>query len=331
MRRAALFSLAAMAFLNAAIAQAQAKCQLAQIAQWAVRAEHYNPVVDGVINGQKIGVMLDTGAGVSLIHRSAAKKLRLATSPARGRRFFGVGGETQVQEAYIDEFRIGEARYKNWVALVAGEHELQSDVALLLGYDFFHQMDVEFDLPQNKVQLFEPKGCDNAWLAYWSKEAVALPLEAGDKIIVTVRINGKPLLAELDSGATYTSLSLEGALQVGVTPKTAGIASGGCSTGLGRVRVDKWIAPFDSFAIGDEVIRSPKLHFGDLWQHTKREETGSFIARRLPNLPDMLVGADFLRAHRVYVAHSQRKLYVSYAGGSVFPAGGGKPCSEFKD
>jgi tetratricopeptide (TPR) repeat protein len=32
----------------------------------------------------------------------------------------------------------------------------------------------------------------------------------------------------------------------------------------------------------------------------------------------MLLGADFLRAHRVLVAHSQGKMYFTYAGGPVF-------------
>ena len=32
----------------------------------------------------------------------------------------------------------------------------------------------------------------------------------------------------------------------------------------------------------------------------------------------MLLGADFLRAHRLLVAHSQRKIYFTYAGGTVF-------------
>jgi hypothetical protein len=42
----------------------------------------------------------------------------------------------------------------------------------------------------------------------------------------------------------------------------------------------------------------------------------------------MLIGSDFLRAHRVYIAHSQGKLYFSYVGGTVFPASPGKPCNE---
>ena len=239
---------------------------------------------------------------------------------------WGVGGETQVEEAYIDEFKIGDAAHKNWVALVSGEHEFPGDLALLLGYDFLHQMDIEFDLTQRAVRLFQPKGCDRASLAYWSKEAVAVPFEGGRRIFVPVRVNGKPLSAEVDTGATFSSLSAEAALQLGVTSQTAGVTAAGCSTGLGRVRVDQWLAPFESFAIGDELIRNPKIPFADLWHHTRYESTGSHVARRVDDLADMLLGSDFLRAHRVLIAHSQGKLYFSYVGGTIFPVTPGTPC-----
>jgi hypothetical protein len=35
----------------------------------------------------------------------------------------------------------------------------------------------------------------------------------------------------------------------------------------------------------------------------------------------MLLGADFLRSHRVLVAHSQRKLYFTYLGSWVLDGG----------
>jgi hypothetical protein len=199
-------------------------------------------------------------------------------------------------------------------------------LALLLGYDFFHQMDIEFDLPHRAVRLFQPKGCKGASLAYWGKEAVAVPLEGGRRIFLSVRVNGKPLSAELDSGATSSSLSAEAALQLGVTSQTAGVTSAGCSTGLGRVPVDQWLAPFESFALGNELVRNPKIPFGDLWQHTRYESTGSHVARRVDDLAEMLLGSDFLRAHRILVAHSQDKLYFSYVGGTIFPVQPAKPC-----
>ena len=38
----------------------------------------------------------------------------------------------------------------------------------------------------------------------------------------------------------------------------------------------------------------------------------------------MILGADFLRAHRVLLAISQRKLYFTYVGGKVFGNTGDK-------
>jgi len=35
------------------------------------------PILDGAINGQKIGILLDTGADISLVRLSAATKLGL--------------------------------------------------------------------------------------------------------------------------------------------------------------------------------------------------------------------------------------------------------------
>jgi hypothetical protein len=42
----------------------------------------------------------------------------------------------------------------------------------------------------------------------------------------------------------------------------------------------------------------------------------------------MLLGADFLRAHRLLVAHSQQKIYFTYAGGPVFRRAGAPDSSD---
>ncbi len=305
------------------------KCKLARVAEWPVRAEYHRPVVDGEINGKKIGILLDTGAQMSLVRRSATTKLGLTRYEAEGYRAFGVGGETRAEYVHIDEFRIGKAVRKNWRAVVAGEHDFGDDVAVLLGDDFFRQVDIEFDLAHNAVRLYETRDCEGASLAYWTAEpAGVVPIEAGAEVRLTVAINGKPVRAQLDSGASASMLAMPDAAQLGVTPDTAGVIAGGCTTGLGRKRVDSWIAPFESFAIGNEIIRDPKLRFAPVWEHTTKTETGSRLPSPVAGLPQMLLGADFLRAHRVLIAHSQRKLYFTYAGGTVFPSAPSKGCSD---
>ena len=313
---------------NAAAAETS-KCKLARIAEWPVRAEYHRPVVDGEINGRKIGILLDTGAQMSIVRRSATTRLGLTRYEAEGYRAFGVGGETRAEYVHIDEFRIGKAVRKNWRALVAGEHDFDGDIAVFLGDDFFNQVDIEFDLAHHAVRLYETKDCEAVSLAYWTTEpAGVVPIEAGSKIWVTVAINGKPVRAELDSGASYSVLSRADAARLGVTPESPGVVAGGCVTGEGKRQIDSWIGLFESFAIGNEIIRNPRIRFADLWQYTTYTETGSRLPARFAGQPDMLLGADFLRAHRVLIAHSQRKMYFTHAGGTVFPGKPSKGCSE---
>ncbi|TMH26281.1 MAG: hypothetical protein E6H63_13440 [Betaproteobacteria bacterium] len=282
---------------------AAANCKLMQIGEWRVKPHSGRLIVDGEINGQKIGVLLDTGAQNSVILRAAADRLGLTRQTAPGYRAYGVGGETYVEYTVLDEMKLGQGARRNWRVLVLGERELGQDHALLLGYDFFQQVDIEFDLPNDTVRLFQAEDCGNVSLAYWARgtaDVVSLAIDNEKPgILVPVKLNDRALLAELDSGASRSVVSRLVAAQIGVTPDTP-------------TRV---IGAFQSFVIGGEMIRNPEIRFTDL--SIASTQTGSRVALR-EDLRDMLLGLDFLRAHRVYVAHSQGRLYFAYSGGPVF-------------
>src|SRR3954468_4064891 len=99
-------------------------CKLARIAEWTVKPETGRLIVDGAINGQPIGVLLDTGAQSSTILRSEADRLGLTRQEAKGYRAFGVGGETQVEFTVIDELKIGNAARRNLRVFVMGERSM---------------------------------------------------------------------------------------------------------------------------------------------------------------------------------------------------------------
>jgi len=325
-----------LALAGGAAAEA-GKCKMGRIAEWPlrpVRTEYYPLVIDGAINGQKVGIVLETGGDVSLILRSAAKRLGL-TGHGAGR-VFGVGGEIHAEVTHVDEFRIGQAVWKNWRVRVAsegdfgGEGDLGGDVAVLLGDPFFEQVDVEFDLAHNAVRLYETKDCEGMSLAYWATEpAGEVPIEARSGIRFTVEINGKPIRAQLDSGSSTSILTKPDAARLGVTPESPGIVAGACIRDSETKRtLDTWIGQFESFAIGSERIRNPRIHFADLWKNMTYTKTGSRLPTHFVGRPDMLLGADFLRAHRVLVSRSQRKMYFTYAGGTVFPSKPSKGCNQ---
>ena len=313
-------------------AAATGKCTLARTAEWQVRTTRGVPIVDGAINGQKVGIMLDTGAGVSLLMRPAAERLGLVRYDAGSVRIIGVGGETKVETVSIDEFTIGGDKRRNVRMLVTGEHEFGGDVAVMLGEDFFRHVDIEFDLAHDMVRLFQVKDCEGKSLAYWATDGAGMiefdtVFGANPAIEFNVEINGQPVKAQLDSGASTSILTKPEAAALGVTPESPGVVSVGCGRGAGRKLIPTWVGPFGSFRIDNEIIRDPSIRFADIWKYSTYEGTGTRIAITVVH-PDMLLGADFLRSHRVLIAHSQQRMYFTYAGGTVFQPGSLTPCEE---
>ena len=309
--------------LPVAAATAQPACKLQQVAEWTVREDRNHLVIDGAINGKPIGVALDTGASRSVILRSTAVRLELPRSEARGQRMYGIGGETRVEIAQVDALELGAASTPALAFLVAGEIAFGGGIDLLLGQDFLSKFDVEFDLADRKVRLFRPQGCDDTSLAYWTKDVAGqVALEPADdrqqKIAFTVEVNHARLPAILDSGAPMSILSRTHAQSVGVAPGGAGVTAGPPIRGLGARSAESWIGSFTEFAIGNESIPDVRIRFANLYDNTSYEATGSHIARTVAPTQPMLLGADFLRAHRTLVSNSQRRMYFTYVGGPVF-------------
>ncbi|MFO1306595.1 MAG: aspartyl protease family protein [Burkholderiales bacterium] len=325
-RSACLFAMLALVLHGGqAFAQDAPKCRLQKIVEWQVRSIGRHMAVDGAINGQKIGIVLDTGASASVLFRASAKRLGLELKDTR-ERMYGVGGETKVDVTVVDEFRLGEVAVRGMRMRVAGERDPGEGFDLLLGEDFLRNFDIEFDLPNDAVRLWQPKDCERASLAYWTKDPVGeAPIEpvtdARRKIEVDVKLNGKTVHAILDSGASTSIVSKHDAEAVGA------IHVGGTvgSSGMGARAVEAWVGKFETFGIGNEEIPDVEIRVADLYQGATYTGTGSRIAKNVFESQPMLLGADFLRAHRTMVAHSQRKLYFTYAGGPVFVARPPKP------
>jgi predicted aspartyl protease len=218
----------------------------------------------------------------------------------------GVGGDSNAESAEVGEFKIGGVTRKNWTMLVAGEQDPGDGIAAVLGEDFFQSVDVEFDLARDTVRLFRPGSCTGAALAYWASDGVhEVEIEAVNatrpRVVVPVRVNGLQIVALFDTGAATSILNKAIAARLGLRPGLARRRRRRQSWGAGKEMIDVWIGPFESFQIGSAVIKTPAIVFGELG-----------------TLAQMLLGMDFLRAHRLLVSHSQRKIYFTSNGGAVF-------------
>jgi predicted aspartyl protease/lipoprotein NlpI len=283
------------------------KCQLVRVAEWEVKIQSGLPIIEGAINGKPIGVLLDTGAFASLITKNAASRLGLTLRGARAESMIGIGGESDVSVAFIEELYIGGSVRNNYRVRVAAERPIRG-VDFILGDDFFQGWDLEFDYAKGVVRLFQPRNCKDAPLAYWDRNAPFVPMEDEQKVVLPVAVNGRAARALLDSGASSSVISMPFAAKLGITTGSPGVVASSCSGGIGAGLVNTWVAPFDSVAVGDEVIRNAKLEMANL------------IPELVNISPEVILGTDFLRTHRVLVSRSQRRVYFTYAGGQVFPA-----------
>lgn len=328
--RSAVLLLAALLSSLGAAASEPTGCKLVRIAEWKVRStESFSPIIDGEINGKKVGILIDTGAASSILSRSGAIRLGLDRVEATGVRFFGVGGETRAEMTTLAELKIGSSTTRNLRVLVVGERPLGS-ADLFLGDDFLHAVDIEFDIPNGAIRLFQPKDCQKSALAYWSKSGSGvLPMEGDRRIRFRLELNGKSMSAMLDSGATLTTVTTPAARRAGVTSESPGVVAAGCLTGLGGAAIEAHVGTFETFTIGDQVIRNANLSFGDFWRHTTTSEIGTRLGQKVGDQEEVLLGYDFLRSHRVYVANSQRRVYFTHEGGEVFrKPGPPRPCEE---
>lgn len=317
----AVAAVVALALPSSGSAANASGCKFGLIAEWPVRIERNHLITDGAINGKPVAVLLDTGSMRTLVLRAAAERLGLTRKGVPGARMVGVGGDSAVDTTFVDEFRVGRFARANLRMLVAGEHDFGADV--VLGEDFFGQFDVEFDLAGKTVRIYQAENCTNTLLAYWAVGNVGQveidPVrEDRPEIVLAVEVNGRPIKALFDSGAGASLLDKAEAARVGVTPDTPGVVPAGTGSGVGSRSIQSWVGSFASFAIGNETIHDTDIAFADAFKGATTTSIGSHIPVKVEGLPSMLLGVDFLRSHRVLVAHSQRRIYFTHNGGPVF-------------
>lgn len=294
---------------------AAAACTLGKLTELPVTMEGLVPIVPAKVDGADMRLIVDSGSFFSLLTPQAAGRtgLHVGSLPEGYDYIVGLAGMERAGVVTAKDFTLAGNTFHRADFLVAAPQLGAEGVDGLLGDNILSFADLEFDLANGVIRLFKPIDCNREVnFAYWAASgggvADILPSERPSyKIIVKIKVNGHDLRAVLDSGAGRSFITRAAAHEVGVSVTDSGVQANGQGGGIGHHGYQTWTARFDSFAIGDEVVKNAMLRIGD----TDISQTGA------PDV-EMLLGADFLLSHRVYVANSQHKLYFTYNGGPVF-------------
>ena len=297
--------------LTPVAAAAPEGCKLGMLLQVPVTmGGSFKPMADAQINGHDVRLLIDSGAFFSMLSPSTAAEFGLRLEPIPWLTVNGVGGGGITPQLAHANLTLGGVTIPRKLDFLVGGNEIGGGARGALGQNILSIADVEYDLANGVIRLMKQEGkCKGRRPTYWTKPddpysvmdiSWATPQEPFTKGVGY--LNGAKITVMFDTGSWGSMLSLHAAARAGIKPDSPGVTPGGVTHGVGPGGVQTWIAPFQSFKIGDEEIRNTHLRFGDIEL----------------SMADMLVGADFFLSHRVYVASGERKLYFTYNGGPVF-------------
>jgi hypothetical protein len=167
----------------------------------------------------------------------------------------------------------------------------------LLGRDFLSAFDLDLDFPRRELTLYDVSGCAGRFLP-WTEDYFAVPVEqpAESALVVPVELDGVRLRALLDSGASETLVAAPGMARLGLELGRLRYDPSQIVSGLGPHTVTVWQHKFHDFRTGEETVSNPTFIVAPI---------------QLNPICDMLLGADWLTARRVWISYATRQLFAT--------------------
>lgn len=319
-----------------------AACSLSSLATFHVDPRAYIPLIDGEINGRKVQFIVAVSSG-SAVFRSAAQALDIVEMDGHERTQV-TPTFTEVGYGWVHDLELDDMPRK-----VLSQYDVHEDFrvavtdrgggwdgtfnpAAVLGARFWALADDDIDLRAGAIRLVHPTGCNSGDAlpfngGAYSQTALLTPGTTAIEDIVTVVIDGVPMRAEIDTGASATLMTRQGALKLGRGwPLPNAEPQGQLATG-GQGQILWAKARFKTFTIGEETIQNPRIAVADLYGRTQdakvRRQNGTYVWLRpfepiAAKVPDIILGADFFHAHHVLISNGRRRVYFVYNGAPIF-------------
>lgn len=259
-----------------------------------------------VVNHRPLNFLLDTRVQQTLISEAAATAAGLPRERMNRvtRLKFCMDDNTCLQEfATADAMQLGGLTAKVQFGVVPGD--LQTGIPGLLGADFLHNWDMEFDFGKNRLNVFSPEHCDGG-VVYWTRTGASrIPIDVNSwgEVLLKAELDGHSIYAEVATGLPKSYLVIaQGETKYG-TDKDWKLIKREDEHRNSSVTYEH---VFKSLSVGDINIENMDL--------TIYSGTPPYLGARL------YLGMDVLRHLHLYIAYKERNLYVSAANAGATPA-----------
>jgi hypothetical protein len=257
------------------------------------------------VNGQAATFVLDTGASRSAVTPEAAQRLGLARDQWAGTTMSGIGGigiverppNANPRSMSIGGVPLARRRLSHDSSLAVIVLSNRPYVDGLLGGDFLSVFDLDLDIPHARLTLYQTKDCAGRFLP-WSGDYTAIPsmITVENAIYVQPLIDGKPLRAIFDTGATSSMLAAPGMFKLGLDQANLTADPSHQIGGVGRRQVVAHRHAFKSLQLGNQVIEQPSIWVEPI---------------RLPRIVDMILGLDWIGRREIWISYTTKQLFVA--------------------
>ncbi len=306
MRQALVCLAVAFAAFFALPGPAKATCRVELRTTVPVESIDGHVLVTVSINDTDATLVLDTGAERTLLSDTAVHALGLQRDEWVASTIRGVGGYEQRPNALPRSLRLGGVALRRRTvtgdtSVTVGPVPLAEiagrPVAGLLGRDFLSPFDLDLDLPDGRLALYDVAGCEGRFLP-WTMPYASIPTTspATNALVVQVAVDGRPLRALLDSGASSSLIAAPGMYRLGLSQADLARDPAASGAGVGPNAVAMHLHRFGTLSVGGEAIRNPALWVAPV---------------HIVPIVDMLLGADWLRTRRVWVSFASRQVFMA--------------------
>ena len=281
-------------------------CTVARQAVVPITLPAGHPLVTARLDGHPATFILDTGAQRSLLTPEAVRRFDLKLDPWVGTTVVGIGGIEQHRNARVASLVLGGVALRQntllrglslSVGAIPASEMGRVPVDGILGRDVLAAFDLALDVGQRRITLYRVRGCSGRFLP-WRRPYVAVPALPGYRAVlaIPVRADGRELRAMIDTGSTGGLLTGAGMARLGLTAAALAHKPLAQAQGIGprslRVRVYR----LDWLAVGATVTRDVRVVVAPVI---------------LTPILDLLLGIDWLTAHRVWLSYATGQVFVA--------------------